>query len=46
VLAIAYVLQLWLGLYGNPSEWAVDVMFLAMLMSCFWIEAAGRQSRI
>jgi hypothetical protein len=42
VLAIAYVLQLWLGLYGNPSEWPWTYMFLAMLMFLFVIEAAGR----
>jgi len=42
VLAIAYVLQLWLGLYGNPSEWPWTYMFLAMLMFLFVIDAAGR----
>jgi hypothetical protein len=42
VLAIAYVLQLWLGLYGNPAEWPWTYMFLAMLMFLFVVEAAGR----
>ena len=42
VLAVAYTLQLWLGLYGNPSEWPWTYMFLALLMFLFVIEAAGR----
>jgi uncharacterized membrane protein YphA (DoxX/SURF4 family) len=42
VLAIAYTLQLWLGLYGNPSEWPWTYMFLALLMFLFVVEAAGR----
>jgi hypothetical protein len=41
-LAIAYVLQLWLGLYGNPAEWPWTYMFLAMLMFLFALEGAGR----
>jgi uncharacterized membrane protein YphA (DoxX/SURF4 family) len=42
VLAIAYVLQLWLGLYGNPAEWPWTYIFLAMLMFLFVLEGAGR----
>jgi len=42
VLAIAYVLQLWLGLYGNSAEWPWTYMFLALLMFLFVIEGAGR----
>jgi hypothetical protein len=42
VLAIAYVLQLWLGLYGNSSEWPWTYMFLALLMFLFALEGAGR----
>jgi hypothetical protein len=42
VLAIAYTLQLWLGLYDNPSEWPWEYMFLAVLMFLFTIDAAGR----
>lgn len=44
VLAIAFVLQLWLGIYrpGDPAEWPWSYMFLAMLMFLFWLEAAGR----
>jgi len=40
VLAVAYSLQLWLGLYDNPSEWPWT--FLAMLMLLFALEGAGR----
>jgi uncharacterized membrane protein YphA (DoxX/SURF4 family) len=42
VLAVAYTLQLWLGLYDNSSEWPWTYMFLAMLMFLFALEAAGR----
>ena len=42
VLAVAYTLQLWLGLYGNSSEWPWTYMFLALLMFWFAFEAAGR----
>jgi uncharacterized membrane protein YphA (DoxX/SURF4 family) len=42
VLAIAYVLQLWLGLYGSSSEWPWTYMFLAILMFLFAVENAGR----
>lgn len=42
VLAIAYTLQLWLGLYGNSSEWPWTYMFLAFLMFLFSLEGAGR----
>ncbi len=42
VLAIAYTLQLWLGLYGNSSEWPWTYMFLALLMFLFAVLAAGR----
>jgi uncharacterized membrane protein YphA (DoxX/SURF4 family) len=42
VLAIAYVLQLWLGLYGSSSEWPWTYMFLAMLMFLFVLDGAGR----
>jgi hypothetical protein len=41
-LAVAYALQLWLGLYGNPAEWPWTYMFLAMLMFLFALEGAGR----
>ena len=30
ILAIAYTLQLWGGLYGNSSEWPWTYMFLAL----------------
>ena len=42
VLALAYTLQLWLGLYGNSSEWPWTYMFLALLMFLFVVENAGR----
>jgi hypothetical protein len=42
LLAIAYTLQLWLGLYDNSSEWPWTYMFLAVLMFLFTVEAAGR----
>src|ERR1700693_910672 len=42
VLAVAYALQLWLGLYDNASEWPWTYMFLAMLMFLFALEGAGR----
>jgi uncharacterized membrane protein YphA (DoxX/SURF4 family) len=44
VLAILFVLQLWLGIYkpGNPAEWPWSYMFLAILMFLFVLDAAGR----
>jgi uncharacterized membrane protein YphA (DoxX/SURF4 family) len=44
MLAIAFVLQLWLGIYlpGNPAEWPWSYIFLAMLMFLFSLYAAGR----
>lgn len=42
VLGVLYVLQLWLGLYDNSSEWPWTYMFLALLMFLFAVEGAGR----
>jgi len=44
VLAIAFVLQLWLGIYrpGDPAEWPWSYMFLALLLLVFALEGAGR----
>jgi uncharacterized membrane protein YphA (DoxX/SURF4 family) len=44
VLAILFVLQLWLGIYrpGDPAEWPWSYMFLAMLMFLFALDGAGR----
>ena len=42
VLAMVYTLQLWLGLYGNSSEWPWTYMFLALLMVWLAFEAGGR----
>jgi hypothetical protein len=30
ILTIAYTLQLWVGLYGNSSEWPWTYMFMAL----------------
>src|ERR1700757_3610657 len=43
VLPLVYTLQLWLGLYGNSSEWPWTYMFLALLMFLFVVEGAGRR---
>lgn len=42
LLAIAYTLQLWLGLYDNPSEWPWTYMCLALLTFMLVLDAAGR----
>ena len=44
VLAILFVLHLWLGIYlpGNPAEWSWSYIFLAVLMFLFTLHAAGR----
>jgi hypothetical protein len=44
VIAIAFVLQLWLGIYlpGQPAEWPWSYIFLAMVMFFFALYAAGR----
>lgn len=44
ILAILFVLQLWLGIYqpGEPDEWPWTFVFLALLLFVFVIEAAGR----
>jgi hypothetical protein len=44
LLAIAFVLHLWLGIYrpGDPAEWPWSYIFLAMLMFLFGLHAAGR----
>jgi hypothetical protein len=42
VLGLVYTLQLWLGLYDNPSEWPWTYMCLALLMFLFVVEPAGR----
>jgi len=44
VFAIAFVLQLWLGIYrpGDPAEWPWSYMFLALLLLVFALEGAGR----
>jgi hypothetical protein len=44
LLGIAFVLQLWLGIYlpGQPAEWPWAYMFLVMLMFIFALYRAGR----
>jgi hypothetical protein len=44
VLAMAFVLQLWLGIYlpGDPAEWPWAYIFLVMLMFLLSLHAAGR----
>ena len=44
LLAILFVLQLWLGIYrpGDPAEWPWSYMFLALLMFLFVLESGGR----
>lgn len=44
VVAILFVLQLWLGIYlpGDPAEWSWSYIFLAMLLFLFCLLAAGR----
>jgi uncharacterized membrane protein YphA (DoxX/SURF4 family) len=44
ILAILFVLQLWLGIYlpGEPAEWPWSYIFLAMLMFLFSLYGAGR----
>jgi uncharacterized membrane protein YphA (DoxX/SURF4 family) len=44
ILAILFVLQLWLGIYrpGDPAEWPWSYVFLAMLMFFFALDVAGR----
>jgi len=44
VLAIFFVLHLWLGIYlpGTPAEWSWSYIFLALLMFLFALHAAGR----
>ena len=44
VLAVLFVLHLWLGIYrpADPAEWPWSYVFLAMLMFLFSVYAAGR----
>src|ERR1700759_525502 len=42
VLAVAYTLQLWLGLYDNSSEWPWTYLFLGLLIFLFGVDSSGR----
>jgi uncharacterized membrane protein YphA (DoxX/SURF4 family) len=41
VIGILYTLQLWLGLYQDPSEWPWEYMFLIFTMGFFYVCRAG-----
>lgn len=42
VLGIAFVLQLWLGLYHLPAEWPWLFMFMTIVLGLFAVHGAGR----
>jgi uncharacterized membrane protein YphA (DoxX/SURF4 family) len=42
LIAVAFSLHLWLGLYTNQAEWPWNYMFLALLHVLFVAVAAGR----
>ena len=42
LLAIVFVVNLWIGLYRHPAEWPWNYVFLAFLMGAFSLHAAGR----
>jgi uncharacterized membrane protein YphA (DoxX/SURF4 family) len=44
LLAIFFVLQLWLGIYipGAPAEWSWSYIFLALVLFLFVLHGAGR----
>jgi uncharacterized membrane protein YphA (DoxX/SURF4 family) len=42
LLATAFALHLWLGLYLHPAEWPWNYIFLAVIMVLFVAYAAGR----
>jgi uncharacterized membrane protein YphA (DoxX/SURF4 family) len=42
LLAAAFALHLWLGLYRHPAEWPWNYVFLAVIMVLFVAYAAGR----
>ena len=44
VLAILFVLHLWLGIYipGAPAEWSWSYIFLALVLFLFALHGAGR----
>ena len=41
-IGVAFVAQLWLGLYVHPQEWPWTYVFLGGLMALFSVFAAGR----
>ncbi len=42
LVAAAFVLNLWLGLYRHPAEWPWTYVFLILVMGGFSLHAAGR----
>ncbi|ACL57688.1 DoxX family protein [Methylobacterium nodulans] len=42
LIGVAFVINLWIGLYRHPGEWPWNYVFLALLMGAFSLHAAGR----
>lgn len=42
ILAVAFAVNIWLGVYHNSAEWPWQYMFLILLLGFLALEAAGR----
>ncbi len=42
LLGIVFALQLYLGLYRQPSEWPWEYIFIVVICGLFYVHAAGR----